>query len=440
LLSWQRRLDRFPRAGAAPDATPIVSIYARGHLYGCSASTEGDAPERLVRAFLLALGDPRFGGMDAALRADAVAQVAYPIRPRRVSLDAAPRLVAPGVHGLALFGDGGFPTLLVPDVAREHELDGEGFLAAMEHKSGLDRHHWPPTGLFLFETETVVARSSDGRHERAAADPLEAAVRWLSARVAPDGAVSFGVDPRAERDEPMGPMHHGRAAVVVQALASHPAGKTAHQRARRWLDRTIRKALSGKSVPGWPSDPPELAGTLALAALAGLDFREPLSRLAGTDAIAAAPWHAAQVAFALDRAAPARLWKACLRALDRDPRAPWIALAAERRGDTAALERACDALAATVREHGPHRGGVGDPVPETALTALTVEALSRAPTEPARRACALARAFVEQQQVACDALPESLEPARLLGGFPLSPVHTFQRCDVTAHAVLALGR
>jgi len=315
---------------------------------------------------------------------------------------------------------------------------GEEALATMEHKSGLDRHHWPPTGLFLFETESVVARSSDGPLERAPADPIEAAVRWLSARVAPDGAVSFGVDPRAACDEPSGPMHHGRAAVVVQALGSHPAGKAAHARARRWLDRIVRKALSGKAVEGWPSEAPELAGTLALAALAGLDVRVPLSRLAESDAVAAAPWHAAQVALALDRSAPPRLWKACLRALDRDPRAPWIALAAERRGDAAALRRASESLAATVREHGPHRGGVGGPVPEIALTAITVEALSRAPTDTARRACSLARAFLEQQQIARDELPESLEPSRLLGGFPLTPVHVFQRCDVTAHAVLAL--
>src|SRR5262245_17729542 len=110
LLSWQESLGRFPRAGAAPDATPIVSIHARGQLYGCSASTEGDPRERLLRAFLLALGDPRFGGIDSSLRADAVAQVAYPVRLRRVSLDAAARLIAPGVHGLALWNDDGFPT------------------------------------------------------------------------------------------------------------------------------------------------------------------------------------------------------------------------------------------------------------------------------------------------------------------------------------------
>jgi hypothetical protein len=438
LLSWQWRLGRFPRGSAAPDATPIVSIYARGRLYGCSASTEGSPRERVVRAFLLALGDSRFGGLANGARADAVAQVAYPIRVRRISLDAAARLIAPGVHGLALWDHASFPALLVPDVAREHELDAEGVLAAMEHKSGLDRRHWSPNGLYVFETDGVIARLGRKRARSVHADPIGAAVRWLAARVASDGTVSFGLDPRADGDELAGPMLHGRAAVVVQALAAHPSGTSAHRRAFRWLDRTIGKVLAGKRVEGWPSEAPLVAGTLALGQLAGLDLTAPLRDLARSDAVAAMPWHAGQVACALGPDTPARLWKACMRSLDRDPRAPWTALAASRRGDAAVLERVGAALAANVREHGPHQGGVGGPVPELALTALTVEALARAQAEPSRRACRLARAFLEQHQLLGDVLPESLDAERVLGGFPLTPVHAFQRCDVTAHAVLAL--
>jgi hypothetical protein len=326
----------------------------------------------------------------------------------------------------------------VPDVAREHELDAEGLLAALEDKAAADRRGWPPQGLFVFETEGVVARLSDRRLRGAAADPIGAAVRWLAARVASDGRVSFGVDPRSGDDERMGPMFHGRAAVVVQALASHPAGKGAHRRATRWLARAIDQALSGKPVEGWPAEEPLVAGTLALARLAGLDVTAPLERLARRAAVTARPWHAGQVACALGRATPERLWKACVRSLEHDPRAPWIALAAARRGDSVVLERIGAALAANVREHGPHRGGVGAPVPELALTAVSVEAMSHARAEATRRACRLAREFVERQQLLRDVHPEAPDPERLLGGFPLTPVHAFQRCDVTAHAVLAM--
>jgi hypothetical protein len=437
LLAWQRRLGRFPRGGPAPDATPIVSLYARGELYGCSASTEGDARERLLRAFLLALGDARFGGVGPGVRADLVARVAYPVRPRRVSLDAASRLIAPGVHGLALRTGDGFPTLLVPDVAREHELDAEGLLAAMEHKTGTDRRRWAPNGLFLFETEGVVTRPG-GTPGEPPTDRMEAAVAWLAARVASDGRVSFGVDPRSGADELMGPMLHGRAAVVVQALAAHPRGRLARRRATRWLERALADGLSGKPVAGWPAEGPVVAGTLALAALAGLDVGAPLEQLARSDLLAASPWHAAQVACALGRRTPKRLWRGCVRGLDRDPRAPWVGLAAARRGDAAVLERVAAALTAGVRERGPHRGGVGSAVPELALTAITAEVLATARDVPARRAHDLARAFVERHQVLGDVWPEATRANRCIGGFPLTPVHTFQRCDVTAHAVLAV--
>src|SRR6185436_9477014 len=123
-------------------------------------------------------------------------------------------------------------------------------------------------GLYLFETEKLVVRR--GRASRLCADPIEAAVRWLAARVGADGSVAFGLDPRSGTDETAGPMLHGRAAVVIQALGMHPSGKQASIRARQWLDREIQRGLSGSSVPSWPAEPALVAGTLALAQLAGL--------------------------------------------------------------------------------------------------------------------------------------------------------------------------
>jgi hypothetical protein len=124
--------------------------------------------------------------------------------------------------------------------------------------------------------------------------------------------------------------------------------------------------------------------------------------------------------------------------LDGEPRAPWIALAAARRDDSSVLERVCTALAACVREHGPHRGGVGPGAPETALTAVTVEALSVSRLPAARRACSLGLEFLERNQLLADSLPEARDPDRVRGAFPLTPVHAFLRSDVTAHALIAM--
>jgi hypothetical protein len=235
-------------------------------------------------------------------------------------------------------------------------------------------------------------------------------------------------------------MLHGRSAVVVQALAKHPSGRAALGRARRWLEREIRAGLGSKSPEGWPDDAAMVAGTLALAKLAGLDVAAPLLDLARRGDVAKVPWHAAQVVFALGADAPEKLWRACVRALDRDARAPWIALAAAARGDAAVFERVALALSAQVREHGPHRGGVGSGgVPELALTAITIEALASSSLDSVRRALRSARAFVRMHQIVCDEFPEASRPERLLGAFRSSPIHGFLRADVTAHAVLALG-
>jgi hypothetical protein len=438
LLAWQHRLAGFPRVPGAPDATPIVSLYADGRLAGCSLGVEGSPGERVVRAFVLALGDARYGGIGSAERARLTAQVAYPLEVRRVSLDAALRVIAPGAHGVALSNGDGLPAVLVPEVAREHELDTPGLLAALESKAGLPRAGWRPDGLFAFTTERVIARPRV-RGEGSRRNPVEAGVRFLAGLVSANGTVAFGREPRTGRDVESGPFRHGRAAAVVQALGAHPAGRDAARRARGWLEREIRAGLGRNPPADWPKDAPGVAGTLALATLAGVDVREQLGELARRADVVGAPWNAAQVAYALGDQTPERLWRTCLRSLEREPRAPWLAMAAVRRNDTAVFERIADALAASVREHGPHRGGVGAGMPELALTAVTVEALATAGSEPHRRARELARAFVSTRQLLGDLLPEATAPERLHGAFPLTPVHAFLRADVTAHAVLALA-
>src|SRR5450631_1087729 len=70
LLSWQRELRKWPIIADAPDATPIVSLYARGALCGCAGVSDGPPAERILRAFVQALGDGRFGGLDSDARAE----------------------------------------------------------------------------------------------------------------------------------------------------------------------------------------------------------------------------------------------------------------------------------------------------------------------------------------------------------------------------------
>ena len=60
-----------PQPRAAPDATPFVSLYARGMLRGCFGSDEGRPHERVTRAFLRALDDVRYGGIRARPNASA---------------------------------------------------------------------------------------------------------------------------------------------------------------------------------------------------------------------------------------------------------------------------------------------------------------------------------------------------------------------------------
>jgi AMMECR1 domain-containing protein len=438
LLGWQVELERWPRRGPAPDAMPIVSLYADGVLRGCAGSTEGGPGERLARAFLYAAGDFRFGGIAPATRRRLVAQVAYPLRVRRVPLARAPESIAVGSHGLALALRQAPPALLLPDVAREHELDADGFLRALEHKAGLPRHAWPDA-LFTFETEVVTARL--GREPAfPSVAPLEAAVRWLAARVGPDGRVAFGVDPRTGEVSHEGALVHGRAAVTLQALGAHPAGRAAATRARRWLTRELDAALRGRAVTGFPAELPLVAGTLALAKLAGVAFDAPLAELAGRAELAAAPWHAAQVVCALAMDAPESLYRACVTAAEREPLAPWTVLAARARGDQATFERTARALAAHVTTRGLHAGGVAQgALPEIALTAAVVEALAGASLRPVAAARARALRFIERLQNLSPLAPDVADPSLAFGAWPLTPVHAYLRTDVTAHATLALA-
>ena len=436
LLHWQRKLEDWPVPGHAPDATPIVSLYAQGALRGCAGVSEGPPAERLLRAFVQALGESRFGALSPEARAELRCQLSFARAMRALPLSQVMQILEVGTHGVAVALPGRSVSLL-PDVARDSSLDAEGMLRTLEHKSETKRAAWPTDGLYLFETESVLVRPDETPDlER---NPATAAASWLAARVDAEGRVTFGVNPRGAEQQ-TSPMFHGHAAILVRALFSQRVGRGAATRARRWLEAELSRALAGRPVDQFPTEPAPIAGTLALAALAGIELGEALHAYAARPELRAVPWHAAQVVTALGMRAPDALWQACKRSLQVEPWAPWTALAAKARGDSETLARTASALIAAVPETGPHSGGVGrNSVPELARTAITVEALLAVDSAAARAACARARAFLLEHQVNGERYALTADPGLVHGAFPQTPVHDYLQVDVTAHALLALA-
>jgi hypothetical protein len=176
-----------------------------------------------------------------------------------------------------------------------------------------------------------------------------------------------------------------------------------------------------------------------MAAMAGIDVRASLVELARSDALVGSPWHGAQVVAALGRDAPERLWRSCVEDLERRAWAPWTCLAARARGDASVLEKTTGTLIASVRKAPPHAGGAGTlPIPEIALTALTVEALAPSTARDARAAVRRAREFLGTWQLVPGRIPAALDPKLATGAFVASPIVDALRGDITAHALLAL--
>jgi hypothetical protein len=237
---------------------------------------------------------------------------------------------------------------------------------------------------------------------------------------------------------PLGEMHHGRAAVVVQALAAHGGRKALVARAKRRLEHDIHRGLGGGAVDGWPENPELVAGTLALATLAGVPLRSELAAYIQAGLAPNGAWHGAQVVAALGADAPSSLWSACVADLDRRPFAPWTLLAADARNDRAVRSKAARGVADAIRKDAPYRGGASvTPMPETAVTALAVESLARHEAPWAREAVARGRAFLTAMQLLERRVTAGLDPSSY-GAFSASPSVDLLRCDISAHALLAI--
>jgi AMMECR1 domain-containing protein len=442
LLDWQRTFGRWPAPVSAPDATPFVTLYAGGVLRGCFGSHEGKPGERLARAFVRALEDSRYGQVRAEERADLVAVVSYVTGVRTLDADRAHEQVEVGREGLGVTRDGHPPIVLLPSVARDQRAGPRQLMTILAKKCGVS--DWRGAKLFAVTTDEVVVRSPTprgaGRSRIRALTPRDQAAAWLARLVGDDGAVAFAVEARRRQLLPTGAMHHGRAASVVRALEQHGGYPTVARRATDWLAVAISDALGGKPVVGWPTDPAMVAGTLALAHMAGVPVGRALHEVAESEAVRQSAWHAAQVATALGREAPDSLWRACVAHLASTPWSPWTLLAARARGDAAVVEATAGRVVASLREGAPHEGGCGvAEVPETAVTALAVEALDGLSGGDVRRATERGRSFLRARQLLSGAIPGELDPEITNGSFAASPVVVdLLRCDVAGHAFSAL--
>jgi hypothetical protein len=342
-----------------------------------------------------------------------------------------------GTHGVAFVRDRMRRAMILPHVARDERLGARELLAALMRKARLPDGAWQGGALYAFETEDVVVRRSRGPRPRVVG--AAAAAAWLASLVGADGAVTFAIDPRSRRRVPFGEMHHGRAAVLVQALAAHGGRSAIVARAKRRLERDIRRGLAGDAVDGWTENPELVAATMALAVLAGVPLQDDLVSFIQATHAPESPWHAAQVVAALGPRAPVDLWRSCVADLARRPFAPWTVIAADAIGDRPVRVRAARAVASAIREEGPHRGGASiTPTPETAVTALAVEALAGHDATWARQAVARGREFLCSMQLLDRRLTAALDPALSYGAFSASPSADLLRCDITAHALLAM--
>ncbi len=156
----QRPLSAYPTAGIFGELRSLfVTLHYDRKLRGCIGIIEGNLRlgENLARcAADAALHDPRFtplrpeelNGLEIEI---SLLSPIHPIRPEEVEI---------GRHGL-LVERGIRRGLLLPQVATEHRLGREQFLAETCVKAGLPRGSWkdPDTRIYGFECEIVAEQN-----------------------------------------------------------------------------------------------------------------------------------------------------------------------------------------------------------------------------------------------------------------------------------------
>jgi AmmeMemoRadiSam system protein A len=152
----ERPLPMFPTTGIFAERRGLfVSLHVATKLRGCIGVIENfsNLGETLARcAADAALHDPRFSRMRPEEMDELEIEVSlltppHPIRPEEVEI---------GIHGL-LVERGTRRGLLLPQVALEHRLGREQFLAETCRKAGLPRDAWKDleTKLYGFQCEII---------------------------------------------------------------------------------------------------------------------------------------------------------------------------------------------------------------------------------------------------------------------------------------------
>jgi AmmeMemoRadiSam system protein A len=134
----------------------FVTLHVKGKLRGCIGMIDAGDPlgESIVRCTAsAALQDPRFTRMLPEEIAEAEIEVSLLSPLERIH----PEDIEIGKHGLVV-EQGIRRGLLLPQVATEHHLDREQFLAETCHKAGFPRDAWknPETKIFGFTCEIVI--------------------------------------------------------------------------------------------------------------------------------------------------------------------------------------------------------------------------------------------------------------------------------------------
>jgi MEMO1 family protein len=149
--------------GADPDLQQnrgvFVTIYQHGELRGCIGSCrEPDTLARSVPQLTLSAAheDQRFAPLDGSAPVDVQISVLSPFKRIQNRSD----FIAREHGGYLEFGE--HAGLLLPQVAKEHHLDGPGFLEALARKAGVSPRVYgdPASRLFVFRAQVFGERGA----------------------------------------------------------------------------------------------------------------------------------------------------------------------------------------------------------------------------------------------------------------------------------------
>ncbi|MGB7437235.1 MAG: AmmeMemoRadiSam system protein A [Candidatus Acidiferrum sp.] len=155
-VSYKRLLQSIPNTEIFDRRCGVfVTLHVRGKLHGCIGVIEAKEPlgQSIVRcATGAALDDPRFSPMQVQDLQDMTIEVSLLSPLQRIH----PAEIEIGKHGL-LVEHGIRRGLLLPQVAVEHKLAPEQFLAETCHKAGLPTDAWKAadTQIYGFTCEIL---------------------------------------------------------------------------------------------------------------------------------------------------------------------------------------------------------------------------------------------------------------------------------------------